>query len=176
MNGLSIRQCLVPGRHIEQFLVDRTLALALKPAVKAGEQLVDVLVGTFHRRQAAGVLARQRLGASTEQGDEEMLADQCAQRHGAAAHHFGRVRRWPALRHQVRFPLRVKRQQALVPRVVEASWLRPVIEDVDTWLRLLASVRFRIDLEPVDERGDGLDRIRYRIGARHGDARLHPPG
>src|SRR5580704_13870939 len=49
---------LEAGDDIEEFLVDASLAQSVKGSVKLLQQLVDVPVGPFHRRQAAGIFAR----------------------------------------------------------------------------------------------------------------------
>jgi len=44
---------------VQQLLVDAALAQAVEGRVEILEQLVDVLVGALHRRQAAGVFGGQ---------------------------------------------------------------------------------------------------------------------
>ncbi len=44
------------------------------------QQFVDVLVGAFHRRQAARVLAREGFGARPEERDEKVFADERPQK------------------------------------------------------------------------------------------------
>lgn len=60
-------QRLEAGDHVEQFLVDAALTQAVKGAAQILQQFVDVLVGPFHRRQAARVLARERFGTGPEE-------------------------------------------------------------------------------------------------------------
>src|ERR1700694_3697641 len=67
------------GDDVEQFLVDATLARTVECRVEVLQQFVDVLVGALHRREAARVLARQRFGARSEQRNEKIFADECAQ-------------------------------------------------------------------------------------------------
>jgi hypothetical protein len=47
------------GDDIEQLLVDAALAHAMEGPVEVRQQLIDVLVGSLHRGQTAGVLARE---------------------------------------------------------------------------------------------------------------------
>jgi len=54
---LRRRERLVARDHIEELFVDGVLAQPVKCCTVALEQLVDVLVGAFHRCEAAGVLA-----------------------------------------------------------------------------------------------------------------------
>ena len=61
---------LKTGNHIEKFFINAALTQTMKVAMELLQQFVDVLVGTLHRRQAAGVLARQRFRTRPEQGDE----------------------------------------------------------------------------------------------------------
>jgi hypothetical protein len=49
-----------------------------KLAVQGLQQLVDVFVRALHGRQAARVLACERVGARTEERDEEILADEAS--------------------------------------------------------------------------------------------------
>jgi len=58
------------GNHIEQFFINAALAQTMEGAMELLQQVIDVLIGTFHRRQAAGILTRKRFRASPEQGDE----------------------------------------------------------------------------------------------------------
>jgi hypothetical protein len=75
----GVGQRLEAGDHVEQFLVDATLAQTVECAVEILQQFVDVLVGAFHRRQAARVLAREGFGARPEERDEKIFADERAQ-------------------------------------------------------------------------------------------------
>ena len=68
-------QRLEAGDHVEKLLVDAALAQLVEGAVKLLQQVVDVLVGALHCRQAARVLAGQRFRASPEQRDEKIFAD-----------------------------------------------------------------------------------------------------
>jgi len=52
------------GNDIEQFFVDAILTYTMKCPVEILQQLVDILFGALHRRQAARVLARKGLGTS----------------------------------------------------------------------------------------------------------------
>ena len=64
---LRYAQRFKAGNDVEQFLVDAALAQAMKCPVELLQQFIDVLVGALHRRQAAGILAGEGLGARPEQ-------------------------------------------------------------------------------------------------------------
>ena len=68
------------GNDVEQFLVNAALTQLVESAVEILQQFVDIFFGALHRRQAAGVLTGQRLGACPEERDEEILVDERPQR------------------------------------------------------------------------------------------------
>jgi hypothetical protein len=54
---LFLRKSVETGYHIEEFLVNRTLALAVEGPVQIGQQRIDILLRALHGGEAACVLA-----------------------------------------------------------------------------------------------------------------------
>jgi hypothetical protein len=108
-HGFLCCQRFEAGDHIEQFLVDSTLAQTVKGAVESFQQFVDVLVGSFHGGQAARILACERFGACPEERNEKIFADECSQSR-LGMHDFGLVPGRPANLSQTQLPGRVERE------------------------------------------------------------------
>ena len=116
------------GNHIEQLLVDAALAQTVEGPVEILQQFVDVLLSPLHRREAAGVLARQGLRTGPEQRDEEVFADQRPQGRAAAADDLGQVSRGPGKPGQPAAPVVVQRQQALADGRIDRVGCVAVVE------------------------------------------------
>jgi len=54
---LFLRKSVETGYHIEEFLVNRTLAQAVEGLVQIGQQRIDILLRSLHGGEAACVLA-----------------------------------------------------------------------------------------------------------------------
>ena len=78
VNRLGPCQRFKTGDDVEQFLVDATLMQSVKRAVEIFQQFVDVLIGAFHRCQAARIRACEGFGTRPEERDKKIAEDECA--------------------------------------------------------------------------------------------------
>jgi len=153
-------QRLEPRDHIEELLVDATLAQTVEHPLKGLQNVVDVLVGAFHRRQTARVLAREGSGARPEKRDEQVLADQRAQGH-AASHDLGQILRRPGKSGQPALPVFVQRKQSLPDGLINRPGDGAVVKKVEFDVFILILPRHGSQKNLPNERGDRLDRKRH---------------
>jgi len=83
------------GNDIEQFFVDAILTYTMKCPVEILQQLVDILFGALHRRQAARVLARKD-SAQARKSETKRYSLMSAAGRGAATQDLRQVPRRPA--------------------------------------------------------------------------------
>ena len=107
------------------------LTQAMEGPLERLQQLVDVLVGALHRCQTARVLAREGFGARAKERDEEIFADERAQRRGAVAQDLGQVLGRPGPRDQLAPPVVVQRQQPLADGRIDRRGRGAVVEEVE---------------------------------------------
>ena len=134
--------------HIEEFFVDVSLAQTAELAVKRFEQFIDILLGALHRRQPARVLAGQGFGASAEERDEKIFADEGAERFAAVVGRpdFGEGFGGPRDFGQALLPCGIERQEALAHRFVERARFRAIVKDVHTRVFPLGALFLALDL------------------------------
>src|ERR1700734_1992656 len=173
----AVHQRLEAGDHVKELLVDATLTQTVECAMESLQQVVDVSIGTFHRRQPARVLAGEGFGARPEERDEEIFADERPHCRGATAHDFRHVSRLPGELDQPASPGFVEWQQALIDRRVSRPGSGAVVEEVELGDFTWASLALHENLP--DERGDRLDGNRHREEsgerqARVREARMNP--
>ena len=99
-------------------------------AVEVLQQFIDVFIGALHRRQAAGIFAREGFGARPEERDEKIFADERSQGRGATAHDLRQVPGRPGKFDQLAPPVFVQRQQSLTDGRINRPGLRAVVEEV----------------------------------------------
>jgi hypothetical protein len=126
-------------------------------AVEAFEQFVDVLVGALHRREAAGVFARQRFRASPIQRNEKILTEERPQVTVSRPMTSGRFPVGQACPASLAPPGFIQRQQALMDGRIDRSAGRAVVEQVESGDPPLAAARLGFQQDLADQRGDGLD-------------------
>ena len=100
----------------------------MEGATKALQEVIDVPVGALHRRQAARVLAGQRLGAGAKEGDKEVLADQGPEGGRTVADDLGELNRRPGERGQPPAPLLIEREEPLLERRIGRPPARSIVE------------------------------------------------
>ena len=128
--------------------------------VEVLQRIVDVLVRALHRGQSAGVLAGKGFGTRPKDRDEEIFADQRAERDVPCAHHLRNYPGRPFDFGQAFEPLRIERQQPLADRLVKRSGLGAIVKNIQPRIFSLGSVSFTFDLELANKRRDRLNLTR----------------
>ena len=142
----------------------------MESAIEFIEQVVNVFLSPLHRRQAAGVLARQRFNAGPEQRDEEIFAQKRVQRRLAARHNLRQVPGRPRQTCQRGVPRRIQRQQTLTDRFICGFGLWTMVKDIDLAQSALSPMDVDLDKNSPDKRRDCADRIWYGEGPGRGQA------
>ena len=143
------------GDDVEQLLVDAALAQTMECAVEVLQQVVDVLVGALHRRQAARVLAGESDSAQARKSETKRYSRMSARRVAVVCPMTsGRFPVGQGSPTQLPSPAFVEREQPLADGRIGRAGGRTVVEEVKLGDFALAMARLAFHEDLPDERRD----------------------